>query len=104
MRTMFVLAAVAFAAPAAPAQDVRQIEKIQVFLYVLGLHDKESGGFKPDEKGKPGLRATSAAVRAMKYSDAAIPAGPLRDKIAAFVMSCYDPQTGGFADTPGGKP
>ena len=29
---------------------------------------------------------------------------PNKDKHAAFVLKCYDPKTGGFADTPGGKP
>ncbi|MBN9524503.1 hypothetical protein J0H58_39315, partial [bacterium] len=49
---------------------------------------------------KPGLRATSAAVRALKYNGQKT---PHPDAHAAFVMACFDPATGGFADAPGGK-
>src|SRR5262245_47397721 len=49
----------------------------------------------------PSLRATSSAVRTLKYLGY-----PLlkteREKHTAFVLKCYDPKTGGFADTPGG--
>lgn len=47
------------------------------------------------------LRATSAAVRTLKYLGAEL---PNREKVIAFVLSCFDPQTGGFADAPGAKP
>jgi len=47
------------------------------------------------------LRATSAAVRAIRYFGGEVP-NP--DKAAAFVTSCYDRQTGGFADQPKGTP
>jgi hypothetical protein len=67
----------------------------------MKLHDRETGGFKPDPAGKPGLRATSAAVRAIKYLGGK---APNPDRHAAFVMTCFDPATGGFADAPGGKP
>ncbi len=53
-----------------------------------------------DAKPVPMLRATNGAVRAMKYLGAEV---PNKDKHAAFVLSCYDPKTGGFAE-PGGKP
>ena len=55
-----------------------------------------------DAKPVPSLRATNGAVRALKYLGF-----PLlkkeREKHAAFVLTCYDPKTGGFAE-PGGKP
>lgn len=53
-----------------------------------------------DAAPRPGLRATSGAVRALKYLGAEI---PNKDKHAAFVLGCFDPKTGGFAE-PGGKP
>ena len=53
-----------------------------------------------DAVPQPSLRATSAAVRTLKYLGAEI---PNKDKHAAFVLKCFDPKTGGFAE-PGGKP
>lgn len=57
---------------------------------------------KSDAKPQPSLRATNGAVRALKYLGF-----PLlkkeREGHAAFVLKCYDPKTGGFAE-PGGKP
>jgi hypothetical protein len=50
---------------------------------------------KSDEKPLPSLRATSAAVRAIKYLGGDV---PHREKHAAFVLSCFDPKTGGFAE------
>jgi prenyltransferase beta subunit len=47
------------------------------------------------------LRATSAAVRALKYFGGAVPD---RQASANFVKSCFDKESGGFADKPGGKP
>ena len=93
-------------APAARAQTpeiVAAIEdKLGTIRYVLKLEDP-AGGFAPTAGAKPGLRATSACVRALKYS--ALPDGktPIADKHAAFVLACFDPATGGFADAPGGK-
>ncbi len=69
--------------------------------YLRKLQTKE-GGFLPDAgKTKPGLRATSAALRALKYQG-----GNATDRAAAarFVEACHDKASGGFADSPGGKP
>jgi prenyltransferase beta subunit len=51
------------------------------------------------------LRATNGAARAWKYLGGDNPGAtlPNKDRHAAFVLSCYDPKTGGFAE-PGGKP
>ncbi|WP_020468119.1 prenyltransferase/squalene oxidase repeat-containing protein [Zavarzinella formosa] len=74
--------------------------------YVLSLRQPD-GGFvshKPDPKGaketNSSLRATSAAVRAIKYLGGEL---PNRELTAKFVESCYDPASGTFADTPKGK-
>lgn len=48
----------------------------------------------------PMLRATHGAVRALKCLGPEI---PNKEKHAAFVLKCYDPKTGAFAE-PGGKP
>src|SRR5438874_10677503 len=67
-----------------------------------------SGGFlagpenpKIKRPTAPSLRATNAALRALKYFG-----GQPRDLKAAgrFVESCYDKSTGGFADRPGIRP
>ena len=40
-------------------------------------------------------RSSTSVIRLLKNE---------REKNAAFVLSCYDPKTGGFADAPDGKP
>lgn len=68
--------------------------------YLRGLQT-EAGSFRATAKGEPGLRSTVAAVRALGYFGADPPrAGAVGD----YLLSCIDAKTGGFADTPGGKP
>lgn len=97
------LALVLLVAPAARAQtpeiDAAVRAKLDTVRYLTKLEDPK-GGFAPAAGAKPGLRATSAAVRALKYNGQK---APNADKHAAFVMACFDPATGGFADAPGGK-
>lgn len=57
---------------------------------------------KADAKPAPSLRATNGAVKALKYLGFPL-LNKEREKHAAFVLSCYDPKTGAFAE-PGGKP
>lgn len=105
MRTPLTLA-VLFLVPSAGAARSprdRAVEVTETVRFLLKLHDAGSGGFKADAAARPGLRATSGAVRALKYLGHPVD-GAMKDKAAAFVMSCYDPSTGGFADAPGGKP
>lgn len=85
------------------AQETRNIEETIAYLQKLQTN---TGGFllmqpKENEKLAPNLRATSAGVRALKYFGGKVP-----DKNAAakFVASCYDKDSGGFANMPGGKP
>jgi hypothetical protein len=68
--------------------------------YLRKLQSGE-GGFAPDAtKDKPSLRATLAALRALKYMGGE---APDRAGAARFVVSCHDKESGGFADVPGGK-
>lgn len=104
MRPVFTLAFL-LAMPSVSFAQTREIEdqikmKLAALKYVQSL-EEPTGGFKPAANGKPGLRATSASIRATKYLGGKL-ASP--DKHGAFVMACYDPKTGGFADAPGGKP
>ncbi len=91
------------AAPAARAQtpevDAAVRARLDTVRYLTKLEDPK-GGFAPAAGAKPGLRATSAAVRALKYNGQKT---PHPDAHAAFVVACFDPATGGFADAPGGK-
>ncbi len=76
-------------------------EKQATLKYLAGLQDPATGAFAPTAVvGKLSLRATSAAVRATKYLGGEV-ANP--EKATAFVLSCYDPATGGFYE-PLGKP
>jgi hypothetical protein len=78
----------------------------QTIAYVQSLQTAP-GGFRTYDPKKntvlvlPTLRSTSSAVRALHYLG-----GDLFNKNACimFVDSCYDPETGGFSDTPKAKP
>jgi prenyltransferase beta subunit len=62
----------------------------------------DEGGFRPAAGQAPaGLRATTSALRALKYFGGEVP-----DRSAAtdFVKACFDKDSGAFADRPGGKP
>jgi len=87
-------------------------QKLTTLRWIQSL-EAPMGGFYPGARDprekaqpKPSLRATSAAVRAWKYLGGENLGSkfPNKDKHAAFVLSCFDPKTGGFADTPGSKP
>jgi prenyltransferase beta subunit len=86
----------------------RKIAKLKAAKWVL-QQEAEDGGFylapQPpniDAKPVPSLRATNGAVRALKYLGFPQLKGE-REKHGAFVLKCYDPKTGGFAEM-GGKP
>lgn len=74
--------------------------KAKTVEYVRSLYEPKLGAFKPTPDGKPGLRATSAAIRTLKYLGADLPEKPT---LTTFVLSCYDAKTGGFHE-PGGEP
>lgn len=101
---LFVIATPALAQT--PQIDDAIKAKLATVKWVYGLEDPNGGFYvaprnpATDVAVKPSLRATSAAVRAITYSGAEV---PNKDKHAAFVLKCYDPGTGGFAE-PGGKP
>src|SRR5438874_1181224 len=77
---------------------------------VAALQDlqREDGGFRPNFPGamseslsKSSLRATTSALRALKYFGGQ---AKNQEKCVSFVKSCFDKATGGFADKPGGSP
>jgi hypothetical protein len=83
-------------------------EKKATIRFLAGLQQPDGGfiGAPPDPKAsaKPEstLRATSAAVRAIKYLGGEV---PNRGKAIEFLLSCYDGRTtGAFSDRPAGAP
>jgi prenyltransferase beta subunit len=96
------IVAIFLAAPAARAQTpevVKAVEdKLGTIRYLLKLEHPDGGFAAAPGKGAS-LGATSAAIRGLKYNGIK----PIPEKHAAFVMACFDPKTGGFADAPGGK-
>src|SRR5262245_26129703 len=89
----------------APAQPTAE-QKKETVKWVTNLQAPDGGFYvvppdpKSDVKPQPNLRAVNGAVRALKYLGAEV---PNKEKHAAFVLSCFDPKTGAFAE-PGGKP
>jgi prenyltransferase beta subunit len=82
-------------------------EKQRTIDYLRPLQAAD-GGFLPtaaeQANGKPAassLRATSAALRALRYQE-----GKPRDQSAAarFVAACFDKSAGAFSDQPHGRP
>ncbi|HEU5116408.1 MAG TPA: prenyltransferase/squalene oxidase repeat-containing protein, partial [Isosphaeraceae bacterium] len=82
----------------APAQTHEQMEKTA--YYAASLQNPD-GGFAGQPGGESTLGGTSSAIRILKYNGGSIP-----DVLGAidYVKSCFDPETGGFAPEPGGKP
>jgi hypothetical protein len=81
------------------AQTPDQKKETLEFLY--GLQTKEGAYRSAPGVKTPSLRATSSVLRAIKYFGGE---PKHRDATLTFVRSCFDSKTGGFADTPGGKP
>ena len=96
-RIFAVLALVAFALPASgqtPAEMARTAALIESW-------QNPDGGFGGAKGAKSTLGGTSSAIRMLKNVGGSIP-----DAVAcrAYVKSCFDPASGGFATEPGGKP
>ncbi len=80
-------------------QKIRLQQKASI-AYLQKLQQKD-GGFTPDASAtKSSVSATNAAVRALKYMGADV---PNKQEAADFVKSCFDKDSGGFAEAPGGK-
>lgn len=89
-----------FAVAQTPETEAAIKARLETLKYVGGLYDSTAGAFKMTADAKPGLRATLAGIRATKYLGGKV-SEP--EKLTEFVLNCYDPTTGGFAE-PGGKP
>lgn len=101
-RILVVLALASVPHFTAPAQTPEQKKESVAYLQSLRTADggfAASGPVKGDSPSS--LRATSAALRALKYFG-----GAARNRADAekFVAACYNKGAGAFADRPGGKP
>ncbi len=91
----------------AVAADDTAAQRQATIQWILQLQSPEGGFYlQPpnpnlDVVPPPSLRATSGAVRALRYLGAR--EIPHRDRHAAFVLKCLDARSGGFAE-PGGTP
>jgi prenyltransferase beta subunit len=103
MKRFFATVVVVFLSVAAQAQNRDVTEHVETLQFILKHRDKESGAFKVTADGKPSVRACNGAVKALKYLPVMVEHID-KVKMSAFVLSCYDPQTGGIADAPAGKP
>jgi hypothetical protein len=113
MRLSLVLVLVLPSLATAQTEEViraleRKLDTARTAKWMLEQEDPKGGFYlapqdpKLDAKPQPVLRATSGAVRALKYSGHTL-LPKERERHAAFVLSCYDAKTGAFAE-PGGKP
>lgn len=85
----------------------REIKERLGAIRFVHLLENPNGGFASGPKDmQVSLKATSAAVRSLKYltGKKALEAIPHPKLTTAYVLSCYDAKSGGFADAPGGKP
>ncbi len=86
-----------FASPTATTAQTP--EQVRTAAFVADLQDPD-GGF-PNRNGMPSaLGSTSGAVRTLKYVGGSVKDVPAA---TAYVLSCRDPVTGGFAPAPKGK-
>jgi hypothetical protein len=86
---------------ALPVRAQSADQKKATIAFVQNLQSKYGGFRQAPGDGPPGVRATSSALRALKYFG-----GKPRDLTSCedFVKRCFDKESGAFADRPGGKP
>src|SRR5262249_51591886 len=80
----------------------RKLANARTAKWVLALAAPHGGFYLAPKETTPSLRATNGAVRALHSLGQPL-LNKEKEKHAAFVLKCYDPKTGAFAE-PGGKP
>src|SRR6266852_5425822 len=107
MLKRFALLVVCFTVYLVPARAQTADEKKATIAYLQELQTPD-GGFlaaTPDPRSnrvnKPSLRATSSALRALKYFGGEASNAKCAAK---FVASCFDKESGGFTEYVGGEP
>lgn len=100
-----LLTPVAWGQPPEKTAVAQKLAALQACKYLQNLQQSD-GSFLPAaadaklDKAKGSLRATSGAIRALKYFGGDV---PNREVAAQFVKGCFDESSGGFSDVPGGK-
>ena len=97
----FLFVSFCLCAAALPSRGDAPKSQKAAIAYLQKLQQKD-GGFAPSvDQPKSSLRATNGAVKGLNHFG-----GEILDKAACadFVKSCFDKESGGFADQPGGKP
>ncbi len=100
-RSITRLGLAAFLLVASPSLFAQTPEEMaQTARYVEAFQNSD-GGFADEPGGASSLGATSSALKILKNVG-----GSVRDVPGCiqFVKSCFDPATGGFSQSPGGKP
>ena len=93
---------VVVAAERAWAQKSLSLDEREATVGYINNLQGSDGGFRPSADDRSSHLATCVgALRGLKY----LGGRPRnREGVANFVQSCYDKQSGSFADVPGGKP
>lgn len=95
VRWMFAGMVVVMALPTLQAQS--EAEKAATLKYLESLQTPSGAFVVAAGVKEPTLRATSSALRAIKYFGGTV---KNREAITRFVASCFDEKTGGFRPTP----
>lgn len=103
---LYVSAVVIFFIPAfGLGQTADEIKETIKYVYSL---QQDDGGYiaslpdrSLDQKPTSSLRATTAALRAIRYFGGV---APNQDKAALFISRCFDEKIGAFSDKPNSKP
>ncbi|MFN3652515.1 MAG: prenyltransferase/squalene oxidase repeat-containing protein [Armatimonadota bacterium] len=95
------LLAVALVAGAAHAASLTPQQKAASTRYVLGLRNKDGGFRAAAAAGPSSLGATNSGLRALHYLGNKLE-DPRDVPSIGFLLGCWDRQSGGFADAPGG--
>src|SRR5690349_19240320 len=99
MKRCLAFAVLVMSSPSILAQTPEVVDKVEAKLatirYINALYDPATGGFRVVPDGKPSLRACNGAAKALAILGAKLPD---KEKTATFVLSCYDPKTGAFAE------
>ncbi|WP_435009114.1 family 16 glycoside hydrolase [Tundrisphaera lichenicola] len=100
MKCRLAIVILSVAGLAGPVLAQSAAERGQTAAYVSAFQNPD-GGFAAKPGQASSLGSTSSAIRILGYVGGSVPDVP---GAIAYVRSCHDPASGGFAPTPGGKP
>jgi poly(3-hydroxybutyrate) depolymerase/prenyltransferase beta subunit len=100
MKRLFPCLAACLIVVAASARAESPSDLARTSAYIAAFQNPD-GGFAAKPGGPSTLGATSQSIRILKNT-----AGSIPDVLGSikFIKSCFNPDSGGFSQTPGGKP